>query len=82
MAAEALGVLDDPALVAAGWVRRHLVDPDRAQETAAAYAAAGFEVHLQAMRTRDFGAACQSCAASACGACYIVYTRRPPREAP
>ena len=67
------------ALEAAGWVRRHLVDPDRAKETSELYASLGFEVMSCNLTPADFGPNCQECAAAACSAYVLIYTRRKPR---
>ncbi len=74
------GVLADPALLAAGWVRRHMVDPDRAAESAELYAAAGFEVKLRELTPADFGAQCQACASTVCKSYVVVYTRKRETE--
>lgn len=69
------GVRTDPELVAEGWTRRFLADEARAAEACEAYGAAGFEVRLQRLTPADFGERCQACAATACGAYVVVYTR-------
>ena len=38
------GVRSAEALLAAGWTRRYLTDPDRAKEAVATYGALGFDV--------------------------------------
>lgn len=69
----------DPAMEAAGWVRRHLVDPVRAKETSELYESLGFEVMSRSLTPADFGPNCQECAAVACKAYVLIYTRRKPR---
>jgi len=66
----------DPALLAAGWVRRHLTDPERAEESAALYREAGFEVLVEPLKPKDISAACEHCAATLCRSYVLVYTRR------
>ncbi len=70
------GVQDRPDLIAAGWVRRYLADGPRAEEARKTYKAAGFEVRLEKLTPTDLGQKCQTCAATACSAFVIVYTRR------
>ncbi|MCP4245634.1 MAG: hypothetical protein GY778_01160 [bacterium] len=74
------GVAADPALLAAGWVRRHMADPDRAAESVELYTAVGFEVKLQELAPSDFGAQCQACASTVCKSYVVVYTRKRETE--
>lgn len=75
-----LGLRADPELVAQGWVRRHLADPTRAEESVKLYTAMGFEVKVQKLEPTDFGPQCQECALSACRTFVMIYTRKndPP----
>lgn len=66
----------DPALLADGWVRRHMVDPARAEETTELYTALGFEVIAQNLTPADFGAQCRLCAESGCDSYVLIYTRK------
>jgi hypothetical protein len=66
---------DDPALEAAGWVRRHLADPVRARESAELYESLGFEVMSRRLRPEDLGPECQACAISVCHSYVLIYTR-------
>lgn len=68
----------DPALEAAGWVRRHLVDPERAEETIELYESLGFEVMSRTPTPDDFGPKCRDCAAVACREYLLIYTRHKP----
>lgn len=70
------GVLTNPALTAQGWTRRYLAAPERAQEAAETYAAAGFEVRLEPLTPSDLGSACAGCAATVCASYLMVYTRK------
>lgn len=70
-------VRSDPALIAAGWVRRHLVDPDRARESVELYESMGFEVLAHELTPADFGPRCQECASIVCRSYVLIYTRRP-----
>ena len=76
------GVLPNEALIADGWVRRYLADPDRAREAVETYTEAGFEVHLEQLEPRSFATSCEGCAASVCSTYTVVYTRKRPPEAP
>lgn len=69
-------VRSDPALIAAGWVRRHLVDPDRARESVELYESMGFEVLAHELTPEDFGPQCQECASVVCRSHVLIYTRR------
>lgn len=66
----------DRKLVAQGWVRRHLVDPDRAAESMDLYASLGFEVQARALAPDDFPPQCAQCASEACRSYVMIYTRR------
>jgi hypothetical protein len=75
-ACEAQGLCADPALLAEGWVRRTMTDPQRARELQEQYRELGFEVRLEGLRPQDFGAACEACALTACRSYVTVWTRR------
>ncbi len=74
------GVGEDAALVAAGWERRFVADTAGVQQAVELYEAAGFEVVLRSPSPDEFGEACAACAASACTAYTVVYTRRKADE--
>jgi len=63
-------------LKAAGWVRRHLVDRDRAKESVELYTSIGYETKIRELAAADLEPICGKCAASVCGAFVIVYTRK------
>ncbi|HMM78263.1 MAG TPA: hypothetical protein PJ986_21390 [Gammaproteobacteria bacterium] len=67
----------DLELAAAGWQRRHSVEPARAAESAEIYRALGFEVLTRAPLPRDFDPACGACAQRACDGLLVIYTRTP-----
>ncbi|MHC4101770.1 MAG: hypothetical protein ACYS15_17120 [Planctomycetota bacterium] len=66
----------DPRLIAEGWVRRHLVDVARAQESIDLYRSTGYEVKVQELTPADFGPQCAHCASVMCHACVLIYTRK------
>jgi len=66
----------DCDLVTQGWVQRHLVAPDRAQESMDLYASLGFEVRACALSPDDFPPQCAHCASEACHSYVMIYTRR------
>ena len=66
----------DPDLVAQGWERRHLADPDRADEAVQLYSSLGFEVRTQKLTPADFGPDCGQCAAVVCKTYVLIYTRK------
>lgn len=68
----------DPALVAEGWVRRHVADPDRARESAELYRSMGYEVTVRKLTPEDFGPMCKECASAICRAHVLIYTRGTP----
>ena len=74
------GVQNNDALVAEGWVRRHLTDPQRAREAATTYSEAGFEVHIEQLEPSDFGLGCRDCAVHVCTSYVVVYTRKPEEQ--
>lgn len=76
-----LSLRADPALEAAGWQRRHLVEPARAEETIELYESLGFEVMSRSPTPDDFGPKCKECADAACLAFVLIYTRRTPQKA-
>ncbi len=67
----------DPKLIADGWERRHLADPDRAQEAIEVYTSLGYEVKAQKLIPADFGSHCGDCASVICQTYVLIYTRRP-----
>ncbi len=79
-----LGVPDDPALLADGWVRRHMAGPDRAQEAMVLYAELGYEVLSRRLTESDLAPACRGCAGVTGCAFVVIYTRKKdaPRTVP
>ena len=71
--------LPDPELVAEGWERRYLADPERAREAMELYPALGFEVKAHPVRVEDFHDDCGDCRSVLCRTYVVIYTRRPPR---
>jgi len=66
----------DRELAAEGWVRRHLVAPDRARESMDLYSSLGFEVRTCALTPDDFPTQCAHCAPEVCRSYVMIYTRR------
>lgn len=66
----------DPKLLAEGWVRKHLVDPDRARESIELYTSLGYEVRAQKLTPADFGPMCKDCASVVCRSYVLIYTRK------
>ena len=79
---DGLALRADPELVAQGWVRRHLADPARAEESVELYTAMGFEVKVRKLQPTHFGPECQACALSACRTYVMIYTRKNAPPAP
>lgn|GEM_PF-660334 len=70
------GIRPDEGLCAQGWVRRHVADATRAQESVDLYESLGFEVMVQNLASEDFGPECRRCALGDCPRFVLVYTRR------
>ena len=66
-----------PDLLAAGWVRRFLVSPDRVNESMAIYTEMGLEVRAEKLRPEDFGPARVGCSREICHEYLMIYTRAP-----
>lgn len=73
---ESTSVKADPALLAEGWERRQLADPQRAAETTELYESLGFEVLAKELTESDFGDACKTCAVVGCQGYVMIYTRK------
>ncbi len=74
---EELPIPADPGLVAEGWVRRYLADPDRASEAIELYTSMGYEVKAQKLTPEDLGPQCGDCASTLCSTYVLIYTRKP-----
>ena len=73
----AFSIPADPQLVADGWERRYLADPDRAREAIDLYESLGYEVKAQSLTPGDFGPNCGDCASVVCSNYVLIYTRKP-----
>lgn len=80
MSEPASGIRPDDALVAAGWVRRHLVSPEGAAEAVETYRSLGFEARAEVLTPESFGPSCRVCGVVICRTYRLVYTRRLPQE--
>jgi hypothetical protein len=76
--ADGFAIRDDAELVAAGWERRFLADPDRAREATELYTSLGYEVLAHELTPDEFGPMCAQCPASACLSYVMIYTRPRP----
>ncbi len=74
--AEEIGAQADPKLAALGWERRHLADPQRAQEATELYESLGFDVLIQELSEEDFAEACRECASDICRTYVLIHTRK------
>ncbi len=72
----------DPELVAAGWVRRFMADPERAAEAIELYQGMGLEVKAFPLSPMDFALACGDCPGSIEDDYVVIYTRAPGATAP
>lgn len=73
---ESISVQSDPKLLADGWERRQLADPQRAAEVTELYKTLGFEVLAKELTESDFGDACKTCAVAGCQGYVMIYTRK------
>ncbi len=69
---------DDPELIADGWVRRFMANPERAKEAVELYESMGFEVKVKELTPADFGPNCTECGNSLCETYVLIYTRKSP----
>jgi hypothetical protein len=76
------GTPPDPALLAAGWERRFVADPVRAEEATALYESLGFEVHAELLKPSEFSDECGDCQLVACRTYVTIYTRKPGPATP
>jgi len=79
---EELSIPADPKLVAEGWVRRYLADPDRAKEAIELYTSMGYEVKAQKLTPDDLGPKCGDCGSVICSSYVLIYTRKPTPNTP
>jgi hypothetical protein len=66
----------NPELVAQGWERRFMADPDRAEETTRLYEELGFEVRKEPVKTSELSDICSDCGLVACKTYVTIYTRK------
>lgn len=66
----------DAELIAAGWERRFLADPERAREATELYSSLGYEVKAHKLSPAEFGPLCGQCPAASCLSYVMIYTRR------
>jgi len=72
----------DPELVAAGWERRFMADPERAAEAVELYEGMGLEVKVFPLAPLDFGLACGECPGTIDDSYVVIYTRKPGATRP
>ena len=73
---ECFSVRSDPALIAEGWERRHMVGPDRIEESIEIYTSMGLEVKAQPLTPEDFADQCKECGSIICHSYVLIYTRK------
>ena len=66
----------DPRLVAEGWERRFMTDPERAKEAVELYTGIGFEVRLEPVNPSELSAWCAGCQVVVCRSFTTLYTRK------
>jgi hypothetical protein len=66
----------DPALVAQGWQRRFMADPQRLKEARALYQELGHEVLVVAVEPEELSVACGDCRVAVCHIYATIYTRK------
>ena len=65
----------DSKLVSQGWVRRHVTDPSRAEESQELYESLGYEVRVRKLTPADLGPQCAACSDVVCQSYVVLYTR-------
>ena len=75
-----LTVGEDPELTAGGWVRRTVTIAERADEMSQLYSEIGFEVMVRPLDESSYAEDCTACASGPSSV--VLYTRRPPEQAP
>jgi hypothetical protein len=70
----------DPDRIAAGWERRFIADPQRAQEAIELYTEMGFEVCADPVKPDELGEECEDCQLLAQLRFRTIYTRRRKKE--
>ncbi len=71
-----IGIPADPLLTAQGWVRRHLADRARAEESVQLYEEMGFEVLAEQLTPGKLGTGCGDCTSMLCDNYIMIYTRK------
>ncbi len=74
-----LPILDfppDPKLVAEGWERRFMADPNQVADATRLYEELGFEVRIETIQPTEMSEVCGSCALATCRAYVTIYTRK------
>ncbi len=66
----------DPKLLKEGWIRRHLISPERVEESRELYTGMGYEVLVTQPRPSDFGTQCSACTLVGCKDYVMIYTRK------
>lgn len=66
----------NPILLAQGWERRFITDPDRLDEVVGLYTELGFEVHVEDITPSELSEACGGCGLAICIAHKTIYTRK------
>lgn len=80
MALSAQEIRPDPARIAAGWTRRFIADPQRAEEAVELYTKLGYEVCADPIRAQELPEDCHGCQVVAEQMFRTIYTRRKPSE--
>lgn len=75
-AAPSAWVKPDPERLAAGWERRFVVGPGRAEEAVQLYRELGFDVAADPVRPEQLGPQCHGCTLTALLQLKTIYTRR------
>ena len=66
----------DPKLVAEGWERRFMANPDEIEDIIRLYTELGFQVHTEAIQTTELSAICGDCRLATCRTYVTIYTRK------
>jgi hypothetical protein len=68
----------NPKLVAEGWQRRYMADPNQVKDAIRLYTELGFEVRTEVIQPSELSTMCGSCGLATCRAYVTIYTRKKP----
>lgn len=76
----AINLPPDPEMVAKGWERRFMADPNRLEESVNLYRELGYEIQINPVRPEELSVVCGDCRLAVCSAYSTIYTRKQSKE--